>query len=258
VGDFNGDGFLDLAVVNAGAVSILLGNGDGTFQPPVSLPVAGNHLVVGDFESDGIPDLAVGNESGNTVSVLLGNGDGTFRRAGNFLTGSGPFASALGDFNGDGLLDLAVADRGSNDVSILLNDGVWPPSPGGSPRGKPPASPGMGRASADRVPAVMGDGFRMAPSADPALSGSGVSIYDMDPALAWLQLAGHRTLTDDYFTCAANRTPSDCVALSDATTVTGKGGDTMSGNGALALIDTDGQDNITGFNPNSISGGLHP
>jgi hypothetical protein len=82
-GDFNGDGRTDLAVANSGSntVSVLLGNGDGTFQNQVVYAV-GSHpvaLVAGDFNGDGLTDLAVANQLDNTVSVLLGNGDGTFQ-----------------------------------------------------------------------------------------------------------------------------------------------------------------------------------
>jgi hypothetical protein len=131
VGDFNGDGNLDLAVVNhvslssPGSVEVLLGNGDGTFADASSYPVGmgPSAVTVGDFNNDGIPDLAVANYGGNTVSVLLGNGDGTFQDHVDYPAGSGPVAVATADFNGDGNLDLAVTDRGDNTVSILPGNG---------------------------------------------------------------------------------------------------------------------------------------
>ncbi|MDE5093102.1 MAG: FG-GAP-like repeat-containing protein, partial [Trichodesmium sp. St11_bin5] len=76
-------------------------------------------LVVGDFNRDGIPDLAVANRADDDVSVLSGNGDGSFGSATNFFVGDRPESLAAGDFNGDGIPDLAVANAGSDNVSVL-------------------------------------------------------------------------------------------------------------------------------------------
>jgi uncharacterized repeat protein (TIGR01451 family) len=127
-GDFNGDGKIDLAVANsnAGTVSILLGNGNGTFtaQPTVNAGAGANWIVTGDFNEDGKLDLAVANSGSNTVSILLGNGDGTFTLHSSPATGVSPFAIAAGDFNADGHLDLAVTNASSNTVTILLGNGT--------------------------------------------------------------------------------------------------------------------------------------
>ena len=131
VGDFNGDGNLDLAVANevGGCVTILLGDGTGNFTL-TSSPAAGDEPVsvaVGDFNGDGKLDLAVANWgyfSASTVDILLGDGAGKFTLASSTLTGSDSDAVAVGDFNGDGKLDLAVANRSGNNVSILLGDGA--------------------------------------------------------------------------------------------------------------------------------------
>jgi hypothetical protein len=85
VGDFNGDGKVDLAVANAGGdnVSVLLGRGDGTFQTAADYDVGASpySVAVGDFNGDGKADLAVANAGAGTISVLLGRGDGTFQTA---------------------------------------------------------------------------------------------------------------------------------------------------------------------------------
>jgi type II secretory pathway component GspD/PulD (secretin) len=127
VGDFNGDGKIDLAVTNEGdnTVSILLGNGDGTFQSQITVAtgLAPDAIVTGDFNSDGRLDLAVANFTDNTISILLGNGDGTFA-AGRTITGINiPVAMVTGDFRNAGKLDLAVLDQADGVVSVLLGNG---------------------------------------------------------------------------------------------------------------------------------------
>ncbi len=128
VGDFNDDGSLDLATANYGwtsTVSILLGNGDGTFAAKLDYPVGSAtwSIAAGDFDGDGILDLATVNSDWNTVSVLLGNGNGTIAASICYTVGSSPQSITVGDFNGDGKPDLAAANMDADTVSVLLNNG---------------------------------------------------------------------------------------------------------------------------------------
>ncbi|MGD0213931.1 MAG: FG-GAP-like repeat-containing protein [Terriglobales bacterium] len=120
VGDFNGDGKLDLAVDGS---SILLGNGDGSFTQGASLSVAG-FVAVGDFNGDGKLDLAVCNYE-NNVTIFLGDGTGNFSIASGspIAVGRQPQAIVAADFNNDGKLDLAVANYGDGTITLLLGNG---------------------------------------------------------------------------------------------------------------------------------------
>jgi len=132
VGDFNGDGFQDLAVANTNSntVSILLGEGNGTFQQQKQYTVGDGpfYVTTGDFNGDGVLDLAVVNTNDSTVSVLLGNGDGTFQAEVVYPVGDGesngsPDYILAADFNKDGKLDLVTANYNDNTISILLGNG---------------------------------------------------------------------------------------------------------------------------------------
>ena len=131
-GDWNGDGNPDLATTNyiingtiiTSSLSILLGNGNGTFQTNVDYGVGSfpHSVTAGDWNGDKKADFAVANHDGN-VSILLGNGNGTFQAKVDYATGLNSFLVTAGDWNGDGKPDLAVANHGSRNVSILLGNG---------------------------------------------------------------------------------------------------------------------------------------
>ena len=105
------------------SVSVLIGIGDGTFEAQVEYPVGDRpySVAIGDFDGDGVPDLAVANwGNSDAVSVLIGIGDGTFEAQVMYPVGSSPTSVAIGDLDGDGVPDLAVSNSNGN-VSVLLN-----------------------------------------------------------------------------------------------------------------------------------------
>jgi hypothetical protein len=134
VADLNGDDRPDLVVADkfADAVSVVLGNGDGTFRARQLLTTGSNptSVAVLDVNGDGKPDLVVTNSTGNTVGVFLGDGSGAFQPQQAFPAGNNPFAVALlddrgkpVDINGDGKPDLVVANRYDGTVEVLLGNG---------------------------------------------------------------------------------------------------------------------------------------
>ena len=128
VADVNGDGKPDLVVANAvdntaGTAGVLLGNGDGTFQPVVlygSGAVYAVSVAVADMNGDGKPDVAVGDLYG-AVGVVQGNGDGTFQPVLTFPASFEISSVAIADLNGDGRPDVAAANM-ANEVEVLLNN----------------------------------------------------------------------------------------------------------------------------------------
>ena len=136
-GDFDGDGFIDLAVVNSGDdnISILIGDGAGGFTASATKYATGDKpiaIVAGDFNGDGNLDLATANANDGTISILLGNGDGTFKPRSTYslpniasVINTTPTDIAIGDFNGDGIPDLIVSGTYLNGVvDVMLGDGT--------------------------------------------------------------------------------------------------------------------------------------
>jgi hypothetical protein len=138
--DFNGDGKLDLATANynsfSGNISVLLGNGNGSFGLPTNFNAGFGPacLVVADFNEDGFIDLAVGNGGGggghSFVSVLIGNGNGSFNNPTSFNVGTGggsgyanPWSITKADLNKDGHADVITGNASDNTISVLLGTG---------------------------------------------------------------------------------------------------------------------------------------
>src|SRR5262249_53712515 len=129
-GDFAGNGNLDLAISGLQTITVLLGNGDGTFNAPVTYdaPVLSHSIVVGDFTGNGKLDIASSNTdagpSSGSVTVLLGNGDGTFQ-APITTTYNGLYPAELtaGNFTGGKSEDLAVSGIGIGQIAILPSNG---------------------------------------------------------------------------------------------------------------------------------------
>ena len=129
VADLNGDGRPDIVTTNPldGTVSVLLGNGDGTFQDALDYAAGSGPqgIAIGDVNGDGYADIVVANPSDHSISILLGSGDGTFAPPVELSGGdrSRPVDVAIADLNRDGLPDIVVADAGLNEVSVYLGSG---------------------------------------------------------------------------------------------------------------------------------------
>jgi len=127
--DLNGDGKLDLVVENyaSNTVSVLIGDGDGSFAAKVDYATAAGpwSMAIGDVNDDGKIDVITGNYSASNASVLLGNGDGTLKPRADYTSGIGtnPECLRMGDVNGDGRLDIFTANASTNNISVLLNQG---------------------------------------------------------------------------------------------------------------------------------------
>ncbi len=132
--DLNGDGIPDLIVADFYDNQILvdLGIGDGTFRPPIAIPVGLNPAFVttADLTGNGVQDIITANLGSNDLTILMGNGDGTFQAPIEVPAGSEPSSVAIGDFVGNGRPDLAVTNLDGGGVRILVNNGNGTFTPG--------------------------------------------------------------------------------------------------------------------------------
>jgi len=164
VSDFNGDSFLDLAVANFGGggefedpggegVSILLGDGEGIFNPlpEIFFEDGAFDLTVADFDNDEDQDIAVANSFSDDISLLFGNGDGTFSAPTSLEAGNRPDGINSTDFNQDGNIDLVVSNGDDEDVSIFLGDGTGDFTPTDFAVGSLPTRIGIGDLDGDNI-----------------------------------------------------------------------------------------------------------
>jgi hypothetical protein len=172
VADFNGDGIPDVVVGGGGAygdytpdayVEVVLGNGDGSFGNPLQITFTTSQTyylyppfpAVGDFNGDGIPDLAVADLNAGKVSIYLGKGDGTFGTPMTVATGSGLNTVTVADFNRDGMLDLAVTNTSNGSISIFLGNGNGTFTTGQVvPSGAAPDATAVGDFNGDGIPDI--------------------------------------------------------------------------------------------------------
>lgn len=128
LGDFNGDGYLDIVCIpNSGSdITVFLGNGDGSFQTALVYTVSGANVdregMACDFNGDGRMDLAVGDRGNNVVAILFGDGAGSFIAGPQLSAASDPHGVHCRDLNGDGKMDVAVASFGTDLLRVFLGN----------------------------------------------------------------------------------------------------------------------------------------
>ena len=275
VGDFNGDGNLDLVAANSGgnSVSVLLNNGSGDFNLATSFDIGEGYyftsVAVGDFNGDDNLDLVgVSPYGGGSLNVLLNNGSGGFNPATSFLQVVGsPRSVTVGDFNGDGNLDISTANNGSevsflgNTVSILLNTTIT---------NTPPVAVNDSITASQNTAINISTATLIANDSNVDNPNSALKIIGVSGATnGTVELNNNDTPTnfaDDFITFAPsngfsgnasfNYTLSDGSLSSSATVQVAIGKNINGGNGKDNLTGTAGNDSITGVNGQDIISGL--
>ena len=213
-GDFNGDGKLDLALTTGvSTVLVLPGNGDGTFQAPITSAGGGGFLGVGDFNGDGKPDLIITPQYAGSVTVLLGNGDGTFRQPiPVFLAAA---TAAVLDLNHDGIPDV-VAGTGYytaaseiTEIAVLLSTAFKAVAPASLHFG----SQGVGTTSAPQTITISNPAGVSFNITNIVASGNFTQTNDCGASLA---AGAHCTITVS-FSPTSTGLDSGAITLSDST-----------------------------------------
>ncbi len=257
VGDFNGDGAPDVAVARLAwqstTLTVVLGDGTGGFVLPGTYYAVGDEgwdVVLGDFNADGIQDLAASNWGYTLpqVVILQGVGDGTFEERGRHATAIRPSNMAVGDFNADDIADIAVATSGVTSVGLLLGLGGGEFGPciacpvGGGPRDC--CAGDLDGDGDDDLVVQTGSSLRIfLSSGDGSLTAGGV-IYNVEgpSAPTLVDLDG-----DGYLDLVAGETDLDSIAI-----WYGLGGGTFS---SRTRFSTDGE--VNAIFPYDLDGNGH-
>jgi hypothetical protein len=240
-----------------------LGTSNASASSKYKVGTSPDALASGDFNGDGIPDLAVANYDSGTVSILLGQSGGTFRPAIDFTVGPNPVSIAVGDFNGDKKLDLAVALHGTTGVAVMMGngDGTFQPAAiyGGQSTTTAVATGDFNRDgkldiaftndTANSVSILLGNGdgtFQSATSYTVGTTPSFLAVYD---------LSGDGK-ADIIVADAGSGDAAVLVGNGDGTFAAVVGYATGTGSSALALADFNGDGKVDLVVTNSISGNV--